>query len=293
MNRILLLLFWMSCWNSIAQIYPTIGQFHLNQLYYNPAYAGSASKMRALLLHRSQWAKMPGAPNTQVISSDLPIGKNVGVGGVLSRHALGDLKQINFAFNASYRLDLGKESFLQFGLKAGIGHVDFGFLNAYRWDEVDPYIAPNTSRGVVGTVGTGIYLKKKSFYVGLSVPDLVMIDPNQLYFDQTLGKSLVKRNFFFNSGFKWNVTEFFALQPDVLIRYYPTRPINYYFNLSFIFNQTFTAGVGFVYPKGMSFYSNVNITPKVLIGYRYELFLNSFGYSSYGTNEILLRYGFN
>ena len=276
-----------------AQIYPNIGQFHNALLYYNPAYAGSGTQIRATGIYRTQWTKYPGAPNTQVVTVEAPLGKNVGGGVVLNRHAIGNILQINFSANASYRIKTGRESFVQFGLKAGISQMNFGAGSSTVWDENDPYISANTNKGIIGTFGAGVFYKKKSFYAGLSIPDLVLIDPNKLYYDEATNKSLVKKNFFFITGVKLNLTDFIALQPNVLIRYYPTRPLNYYLNLSVIFNQTFTAGVGFMYPKALALYTNVNITPKLILGYRYEFNTSGFALGNYGSSEILVRYGFN
>lgn len=277
---------------SKAQIYPTIGQFHQAALYYNPGYAGSATNLRAVGIHRSQWAKLPGAPNTQLVAIDLPLGKKVGGGALVHRHQIADTWQIGLAANASYRINVGRETFVQLGLKAGLYQVDFSFSNDFRWDENDAYLVPNAGRGMLATIGTGAYFKKKSFYAGIGIPDLVVVDPNKLYVDATTNKSLLKRNIFFHSGIKINISEFIAVEPHILLRYYPTRPLNYYANLSVIFNQTFTAGIGFVFPKGLALYTYVNVSPKLILGYRYEISANTFGIQSYGTNEILIRYGF-
>ncbi len=280
-----------------AQIYPVIGQFQNALLYYNPAYAGSGSHMRATGIYRAQSSKYPKAPNTQLITIDAPLGKNVGGGLALSRYSVGDFYQVNVSANASYQIKTGRESFLQFGLKGGISQVDFGITNAlFRWDQDDAYLSSNATKGIIGTVGAGAYYKKKSFYAGLSMPDLVMIDPNKLYTDKTTNKSLIKKNIFFMSGIKFNITDFIAIQPNILVRYYPTRPINYYVNVSVIFNQTFTAGAGYVYSNVMALYSNVNVTPKILLGYRYEFSIApnaTATYNSGGSSEILIRYGFN
>jgi type IX secretion system PorP/SprF family membrane protein len=292
MKKTLLLFLFAAALSAEAQIYPNIGQFQNVLLYYNPAYAGSGTQFRATGIYRNQWTKYPGSPNTQVITAEAPIGKNVGGGAVLNRHAIGNTLQINFSASASYRIKTGRESFVQFGLKAGISQLNFGVGSAFTWDENDPYLSPNANKGIIGTFGAGVFYKKKSFYAGLSVPDLVMIDPNKLYYDESSNKSLAKKNFFFVSGIKLNVTDFIALQPHILVRYYPTRPLNYYLNLSVIFNQTFTAGIGYMYPKAMALYTNVNVTPKIMLGYRYEFNTSGFALGNYGSSEILVRYGF-
>lgn len=279
-----------------AQIYPNIGQFQNILLFYNPAYAGSGTQLRATGIYRNQSNKFPKTPNTQLITVEAPLGKNVGGGVVVSRHAIGDFYQVGFSANVSYQIKTGRESFLQFGLKGGIAQIDFGVNNAFKWDQDDPFFNANATKGIIGTFGTGAYYKNKSFFAGLSIPDLVMIDPNKLYTDKTTNKSLVKRNIFFVTGIKFNVTDFIAVQPNVLLRYYADRPLNYYLNLSVIFNQTFTAGFGYVYSNVLGLYTNVNVTPKIILGYRYEFSIapsSNTNYNSGGSNEILIRYGFN
>jgi type IX secretion system PorP/SprF family membrane protein len=291
MKKILLLFLSAAALSTEAQIYPNIGQFQNVLLYYNPAYAGSGTQFRATGIYRNQWTKYPGSPNTQVITAEAPLGKNVGGGIVLNRHAIGNTLQVNFSANVSYRIKTGRESFVQFGLKAGISQINFGAGSSFVWDENDPGLLSNANKGIIGTFGAGVFYKKKSFYAGLSIPDLVLIDPNKLYYDASTNKSLAKKNFFFIAGVKLKVTDFIALQPNVLVRYYPTRPLNYYINLSVIFNQTFTAGVGFMYPKALALYTNVNITPKIILGYRYEFNTPGFALGNYGSSEILVRYG--
>jgi type IX secretion system PorP/SprF family membrane protein len=293
MKKLVFLFFCLGSFSAKAQIYPNVGQFQDMQLYFNPAYAGSGSGIRANAFHRSQWSKLPNAPNTQIITAEKPLGKNVGGGVVIDRHQAGPLLKVSLSLNASYRVKTGRESFFQFGLKAGIARVDYGVGSSFKWDDNDPILVPSQNRGMMVNFGAGAFYKKKSFFAGLSVPDLVMIDAHKLYYDSTNNKSLLKKNFVLISGIKINVNDFIAVQPNVMLRYYPTRPLNYYLNLSVIFNQTFTTGIGFVYPKGLSIYTKVNVSPKLMLGYRFEYNLSSFNLGNYSTNEILISYGFN
>jgi len=281
---------------SNAQIYPSIGQFQLVQLYYNPAYAGSGTHIRATGLYRTQNNKYPVTPNTQLISVEAPLGKNIGGGVVLNRHAIGAYQEVGISANASYQIKTGRESFLQFGLKGEVAQVNFGASSAFKWDDFDAFLNTYASKGIIGKIGAGAYFKKKSFYAGLSLPDLFLIDPSKLYVDKSTNKTLVNKNIFLITGFKVNLSDFFALQPHLMIRYYAGRPLNYYANVSAIFNQTFTAGVGYMYTNVLALYANVNITPKILLGYRYEFSIapsSNQSYNSGGSNEIVLRYGFN
>ena len=278
---------------SIAQVYSTIGQFQTTQLYFNPAYAGASASLRANVLHRSQWSKFPGAPNTQLITADLPLSRNLGGGLVIYRHQVGNATDLTLNANVSYRIKTGENSFFQFGLKVGVSSISNGVDAAFRWDNEDSYLNAVATRGTMIRMGPGGYYKRKHFYAGFSAPDLVFLDPQKVYTDPLSNKTTLKRNFFFVTGTKKSLSEFIAIQPNFMAKYYVGRPMNLYMNLGFEFNQTFTAGVGLVYPLGYGVYTRVAVSPKLKLGFRYELASKSFQLGSYGSSEIMLSYGFN
>jgi len=78
-----------------------------------------------------------------------------------------------------------------------------------------------------------------------------------------------------------------------MLKYYNGRPLNAYANLGLEFNQTFTAGASFSYPFGYGVFTRVAISPKIKLGFRYELGNKSFKVGSYGSTELMLSYGFN
>ena len=55
-------------------------QYMYNALSINPAYAGSRDMFSAVILHRSQWVGVDGAPTTQTLSGHTPLNEKVGVG---------------------------------------------------------------------------------------------------------------------------------------------------------------------------------------------------------------------
>ncbi len=278
---------------SMAQIYSTIGQFQTAQLFFNPAYAGVSTSLRANVLHRSQWSKFPGAPNTQLLTLDLPLARNVGGGIVIYRHQVGNLTDLSLNANISYRIKINENSFFQFGLKLGVSSIDNGVNDAFRWDDNDTYLNSVAKRGTMIRIGPGGFYKRKHFYAGISSPDLIFLDPQKIYVDPLSNKTTLKRNFFFVTGTRKNLSEFIAIQPNFMAKYYVGRPMNLYMNLGFEFNQTFTAGVGLVYPLGYGVYTRVAVSPKLKLGFRYELASKSFQLGSYGSSEIMLSYGFN
>jgi len=123
-----LLLFTLCSVSMYAQQDPQFTQYMYNTMSVNPAYAGSNGHLTALLLHRSQWVGVNGAPNTQVLAVDTPLENKLGVGGIISRDALGPSSEISVDGNVSYTIQLDSaNSKLSFGMKLGgrIFDVDF------------------------------------------------------------------------------------------------------------------------------------------------------------------------
>jgi len=102
-----------------AQQDPMFTQYMFNTLSINPAYAGSADRLSAVALHRSQWVNFEGAPKTQTITVHSPLKKeNISIGGSIVNDSYGPVKQTGFYLDASYRIFMGNKR-LAFGLKAG------------------------------------------------------------------------------------------------------------------------------------------------------------------------------
>jgi len=57
---------------------PQFTQYMYNTMSVNPAFAGNNGHLTALLLHRSQWVGVNGAPNTQVLAVDTPLENKLG-----------------------------------------------------------------------------------------------------------------------------------------------------------------------------------------------------------------------
>ena len=55
-------------------------QYMYNTSNINPAYAGSRDKLSVFALHRTQWVGLDGAPITNNVNINAPIGSNIGIG---------------------------------------------------------------------------------------------------------------------------------------------------------------------------------------------------------------------
>ncbi|MCB0781276.1 MAG: type IX secretion system membrane protein PorP/SprF, partial [Flavobacteriales bacterium] len=115
-----------------AQQDPQFTQYMFNLLALNPAYAGSAERVSIKGLTRHQWVGFEGAPMTQTLTVHSPVWhQSLGVGGTIMRDEHGPVTQYGFMVDLAYRMFLGGDNKLAFGLKGGVNLVqgDFASLN--------------------------------------------------------------------------------------------------------------------------------------------------------------------
>ncbi|MFL1897362.1 type IX secretion system membrane protein PorP/SprF, partial [Aquimarina sp. 2-A2] len=111
-------------------------QYMYNTIIVNPAYAGSRGVMSITGLHRSQWVGLEGAPRTQTLTMNTPIGKKnrIGLGLSIVNDEIGPTDETYFDIDFSYTIPTSEKGKLSFGLKAG-GHllnINLQELNKYN-----------------------------------------------------------------------------------------------------------------------------------------------------------------
>jgi type IX secretion system PorP/SprF family membrane protein len=173
-NSIITLWLWMalaitqSAW---SQSDPMFTQYMFNELYINPAYAGSREYLSATALVRQQWVGIDGAPSTQTLSAHKPILNNkIGAGLTFLNESIGVSKRTQINANAAYRLPMGRNH-LSFGLQLGMASISenlssLGLVN-------DNQFATNTGRKLAPNVGFGTYYLTPKWYAGFSIPRML------------------------------------------------------------------------------------------------------------------------
>ena len=131
MKNILILVLIFSCILSFSQQDAQFTQYMYNTSNVNPAYAGSRNVLSIFGLHRTQWVGLDGAPVTNNININSPIGSNIGVGLGIVNDKIGVSDENNISADFSYTIQALDNYKLAFGLKASanILNVDFSRLN--------------------------------------------------------------------------------------------------------------------------------------------------------------------
>src|SRR5690606_10814243 len=98
---------------------PQYTQYMYNTLTVNSAYAGSNGHLAITGLYRTQWVGIEGAPETQSLGIDSPVGKNVGLGLSVVNETIGPSEEQYFDLNFSYTIQASPSHKLAFGVKGG------------------------------------------------------------------------------------------------------------------------------------------------------------------------------
>jgi type IX secretion system PorP/SprF family membrane protein len=278
--------------NGFAQQDPIYSQYMFNPFAINPAYAGTRNSMSGVILHRSQWVGIDGAPTTQTATLHAPVNKHKIAWGVNFAHdRIGPTSSTQAGLTGAYHLKF-KESKLSFGLRAGIinSKLDRSSLN-FKEDN-DVYDVGGVVSALVPTVDFGIYYYKTKFFAGLSLTHLV--NANFAYEGFPAETNMYLRTHaMLNAGYVFEISPKFVFKPSILIKQVEGVRPNVDLNLSALFYKRFWLGLSFRNKSSVNFLLDVNVTDYLRVGYAYDLLTNPLGQYSKGTHEVFVGFDFD
>ena len=276
-------------------------QFMFNKLAYNPAFAGSSNAISATVLHRSQWVGFDGAPTAQVISFNMPLmAGRVGTGGNIIRQSIGIEQRITMDGVYAYRIPVAKGN-LGIGLQGSVRYRGINFSNPKLVSTTplgqDNAIEQGYQAKFLPNVGAGIYYNTENFYFGASVPRLIQ---NNLGFGEVTSLSKEKIHAYFMGGFVYALNSNVKIQPQTLIKIAPNSPLDGEANLSFIYQDKYTAGLTYRaggsskigFGDSMDLLLAFQANEKLMLGFSYDYTLSEIKNFNSGSFEVALRYFF-
>lgn len=248
----------------------------------NPAYAGNKGALNINANYRDQWSGVSGSPKTFAFSGHLLTkGKHVGLGFNANNDRYGI--QNNLKINAvyAYRLQLRK-SLLSFGISAGMRNesIDYDRLNLV--DSDDKLFLNQYQRGTMLDIGLGTMFKTKSLLIGLSMPNSVRINQQN-----------VLQAFNGYACYVFDLSSDFKLKPTCLLKYISASPLSYEGNFTFYYKNAASFGLGAKSSKAGNVYARLQLNSQLGVAYLYERNLGSQGQLWRNTHEIMLNYTFD
>lgn len=197
-------------------------QYINNQLYFNPAFAGSEGLTQVSLTHRTQWAAYDasfddgGSPNTQLLSFTTAFPKyNLGLGVHIVNDRLGPLNNLEAQLSLAYHVPLAKEQTLSFGVRAGMFSKTIDF-DQYRFREAgDVFDLGGKDSEFSADFAAGLMYKSPKFFASFSATRL-----NQGNFDFGVDNinNALTTTLYLMAGYNYEVNADFLLTPNMLVK---------------------------------------------------------------------------
>ena len=274
-----------------AQQDPHYTQYMYNTLSVNPAYAGSRGHTTITALGRTQWVGFEGAPDTQTLSYDTPLGySRLGLGINLVNDKIGPSHETYLDGNISYSIETGSEGNLAFGLKLGgrVLNIDWS-LGRVNDPNGDNTFAQNINNRFLPTIGAGIYYYESKWYVGLSVPNF--LGSEHYDNDENIGQVAIERlHFFLISGYVFDLSESIKFKPAMLFKGVAGAPLSLDLSANFLFEEKFRAGIAWRWGDSIAALLGVQASESLHIGYAYDLTTSNYNVVNSGTHEVMIRY---
>ncbi len=268
-------------------------QYMYNTQSVNPAYAGSRGILSITGLHRSQWVGLDGAPTTQTLTINSPVGKNVGLGISVVNDAIGPSNETYFDIDFSYTLNLDGNTKLALGLKAGgnLLNVDFTKLNGGN-SITDPLFQTNIDNKFTPNIGVGAYLYDDHYYIGLSAPDLLETEHYDKSNDSDASSFLAKEKIhaYLIAGYIYDLSYNVKLKPALLVKAVSGAPLQVDISANVLFNERFTLGAAYRWSAALSGLAGFQISDRFLVGYAYDFETTELRKYNSGSHEIFLRF---
>jgi type IX secretion system PorP/SprF family membrane protein len=282
----------------MAQFDYMFTQYMFNEMFINPAYAGSKEAMSATLLHRQQWVNFPGRPVTTSFSLHGPLMNNkMGLGMSIMNERIGVLNHNLAYLSYAYRIKTGEKSTLAFGLMGGIHNQvnKFSELKISNDGTTDSQFSGSAST-IAPNFGTGIFFNTKTFYTGLSVPR--MID-DKVKFETNGAVSLSTQidpanfHYYLTIGNIFTLSKDLKLKGQAMVKAVQNAPLQFDVNTNFLIKDLVWAGASYRNGSAVSVILGMQVNTQFLVSYAYDYNLNAIQKYSQGSHEIMLNYLFS
>ena len=269
-------------------------QYIYNTVTINPGYTGSSGALNVAALHRSQWVGLDGAPSTQTLSLQSPIGlSRIGLGGSIINDVIGPVSETYFDANFAYRIPTSKKAKLSFGIKGGarLFNVDFNKLNK---DNTDQVFFNDINNQFSPSLGLGAYYYTDDFYIGLSAPNILEtkhLNANEI--DDISSTSSVARervNFYLIAGHTFYLINDIRFKPTILGRAVSGAPVQVDVSANFLFSEKLSVGLSYRWSAAFAALVGFQVSDTWLIGLAYDRETTELVELNSGSFEVILKY---
>jgi type IX secretion system PorP/SprF family membrane protein len=264
-------------------------QYMYNTININPAYAGSREVLSIFGLYRTQWVGLEGAPKTNALSLNSPLGDTrLGAGLSFVNDQLGPTVENQISVDLSYYIPTSEDFKLSIGVK---GTANLFNLDRTKLKAADPTDAQyqNLNGKFTPNVGAGLYFHSNKTYFGVSVPNFLQ---TTRYADNSASVNRERFNLYFIGGHVFDLTPDVKLKPTFLFKAVQGAPLQADFSLNAQFIEKFVVGAAYRWSAAVSLLAGFQASESLYLGYGYDLETTRLRNYNSGSHEIFIRYEF-
>lgn len=259
-------------------------QYMYNLSSINPGGLGIQDEFKFYGSSRHQWVGVEGAPSTQYLSIESPINYlNTSIGASIISDKIGPLTETELVANVAHAIPLfDKNRKLSFGLRVGgrFFNIDWS-QGSYEYE--DPVFRENVNEFLT-IVGVGLFYQGKHLFGGVGVNNIL---PNK-----TTPRNLANEIPHYNLivGYAINLKKDVALKPILYSTIVDGGVLKLEASTTISYGNKYFGGISYKHESAIGFIFGMQITPKINIGYSYDVSLAQTANLGLSSHEILATY---
>lgn len=267
---------------TLAQHSTLTSNYLFNLFALNPAYAGQKGALDATLFYRKQWAGLAAAPETFGAMGHMEIRpKNFGVGLQVVSDRIGLYSNTKISAAFSYKLKFDKNNSLAFGLSPGFNRTvtDWNKLVTSQTGDAafNDFFQPQ-NRFITGA---GLFFSNRTWFVGLSTPNIIGISDARLGAEYDL-----------IGGYVFKISESLSIKPSLLLRGIKNSPNQFDLSVSAYIQKVVGVGLSYRNNESVVIFSEVLVKKQLKIGYAYDANISGLRKYNSGSHELMISYFF-
>jgi type IX secretion system PorP/SprF family membrane protein len=252
--------------------YSSTLNYSQQELFTNPAFAGSQDAFSASIDVLKQWFNHTGSPSVQRLQVHSPFfNDKAGLGISFQNESYGVTNRFNISGYYAYRMKLSSGN-LALGLQLGYVGVNNSLPHT-------PVVDPNFvgSKALSGyNAGLGAYYSTDNYYIGLSAPRLIDNSDDGKKMENSM--DFEKMPFYLTGGYLFSLDSTFKIKPAVLLSYSQEYDFGYNVSVTAYYKDKCWLGALARYNSEAGFLAGVNI-----LNYANLTYTVTFSYGSLST----------
>ncbi len=278
---------------SRGQQVPNFTLYKYNRNLINPANAGSKDMSSLNLSFKSQMLGVSGAPETQVLSYTQALDYNLGFGVSILNDAVFIQQNTAITADLSYKLRVGRNDLLFFGLKLGTGLGSNSFTKAGAQLGDDNFDENETFDRA--QMGVGFFYQAEDYFLSLSAPNLLS---GPLFTDNYVGssKSILKQvHIYAGGGYTYRIDRDYFMTSELMLRYYDEAPLAFDLSSTLNMYNKIESGINYRFKESISIFSTFKFRRNYIVGFAYEVFTGAKigGVFKNPSLELIFKYQWN